>query len=117
MNILRDHDVTVVSSQIQVWHQTGGISDFSPRIEWPELVTVTASAKRHPTDKHDPETALLLAQARMYEKLAKKLFRQANGRIKHADDMRLDKTRRRKARKPKTVEEAAGKGVQWVKHG
>jgi len=55
------------------------------------------SAKREPNDPPNDDLALTLAYSRALGKLHKRLSRQATGWIKHADDIRDDHEKRKKA--------------------
>ena len=72
-DILSDNDATVA----RVLYQTGKTH-----------VHVTGSSKRERGDSYDRETGEALALARALEKLAAKLAKKAQGRIRHADSVR-----------------------------
>lgn len=59
-------------------------------LDTPEFV-VKANARRDPLDKPDTDLALLLAYARAYEKIGKKLLKRAEGRVRHNDYVREQK--------------------------
>lgn len=52
------------------------------------FLKATGEALRHPEDKHDSDVGVTLATARALSGLARKLERQANGRVKMHDDNR-----------------------------
>lgn len=54
---------------------------------------VTGSAKRDPRDRPDRNLALTLATSRALQKLANQFARQANGAVKHNDDVRRERKR------------------------
>ncbi len=84
IDIIQTHDVTA-----------GKVFVLLPGSNYKDgPILVQASAKRHPEDRDDPMTGELLVTARLYEKVAKRLYREARGRIKHADDMAAEKARR-----------------------
>lgn len=53
--------------------------------------TSTGVARRHPADTFNKEIGSKLALSRALSSLANKLERQANGAIKHAEDVRIDR--------------------------
>ena len=53
-----------------------------------EVISATGSAKREPGDVYDPETGQLLAMSRALDRLAGKLRRRANGRVRNADTIK-----------------------------
>lgn len=83
--VIISRDATVVQLTARV--DTGFISVTGAAKRFPG--GVDASGVKRPADKHDPETALLLATGRALESLARKMQRQANGRVKHNDDKRI----------------------------
>ena len=83
IDIIQTHDVTAAKAFVYLPGSHG------------DHILVQASAKRHPEDHEDPITGELLVTARLYEKVARRLYREAQGRIKHADDMAADKARRK----------------------
>ncbi len=79
----QDDDVTAVSIEVPtvtIDRRFGG-----RRVE---MVEINGSARRHPYDKRNNRIGLLLAQGRAYRRLADRLERQANGLIKHAQDVK-----------------------------
>ena len=56
------------------------------------MVEVTGEAKRTPGDKNRPEVGVKLATGRALERLGRKLQREANGLVRHADQIREAKT-------------------------
>lgn len=50
--------------------------------------TVKANSRRDPIDEPDEEVALLLAYGRAFEKIAKKLQKRADGKVRHNDNLR-----------------------------
>lgn len=56
-----------------------------------EEFSVFGEARRNSRDNDDPEVGLKLAYGRALDKIAKKMLRQANGKIKHNDDVRQDR--------------------------
>ena len=72
VTVLSDHAATVARVTYYSLYETG-----SP-------VSATGSAKREPGDEYDPETGRLLATARALEALARRLGKQASGRIRSA---------------------------------
>jgi Rv2632c-like len=58
-------------------------------------VTVAASARRDPHDKHNPDTGADLALARALGKMARRLERRGNGAVRHADWVREQRKARR----------------------
>jgi hypothetical protein len=58
-------------------------------------VTVAASARRDPHDKHNPDTGADLALARALHKMARRLERRGNGAVRHADWVRAQRAERR----------------------
>ena len=61
--------------------------------------TATGVAKRHPEDVFNREIGTKLAYARAFASIAAQLERQANGAVKHAEDVR--EIRAKQAAKPK----------------
>jgi hypothetical protein len=53
----------------------------------PSLI-VKANSRRDPIDTPDEEVALLLAYGRAFEKIAKKLQKRADGKVRHNDNLR-----------------------------
>lgn len=78
-NVMQTDDATIVEVNAP-FVALGGV-------ERPDL-RASGTARRHPTDTPNPEIGVLLAHARAYEKVAKRLHRKAAGLIKHADDVR-----------------------------
>jgi hypothetical protein len=58
-------------------------------------VTVAASARRDPHDKHNPDTGADLALGRALGKMARMLERRGNGKVRHADWVREQRAARR----------------------
>jgi len=56
-----------------------------------QITPVYGTSRRFPKDKPDAELAIMLATARAYESLAKKIKKRATGRVKHHDDMRAQR--------------------------
>ena len=54
-------------------------------------IEVVGDAKRHPDDKHDVDTAIMIARARAYSKLAGKLSKRADGMVVDNDNRRKNK--------------------------
>lgn len=84
-DIFYDHQATVVE-----------IDWFYNDIVDGGIETVTASAKKDPHDKFDPEIARDLALGRALQKLGRRLEKRANGRIKHNDEVRTSKRENKK---------------------
>jgi len=73
-----------------------------------EIIEATGEAVRHPEDKHDPELGLLLAHARAFDSLARKLDRRAQGLVKMNDH--------NKEYKKRQEEKARGKELSTEEH-
>lgn len=52
-----------------------------------EVVVVQGTAIRHPDDRFDADTGIMVATGRAYERLAENINRRANGQVKHNDDI------------------------------
>jgi hypothetical protein len=50
------------------------------------LIEATGEAVRDPADRHDDEVAIKLAAGRALETLARRVLKQANGKVKSLDD-------------------------------
>ncbi len=59
------------------------------------ILRKTGSSKRMPGDSYDPETGTALAVARALHRLANDLEKKAGGRVRHAEDARLQRAIRR----------------------
>lgn len=70
------------------------IAQIGLRIGGQELYA-SGTAKRHPDDEPNQEVARLVALERALGRLHRKVKRQADGLVKHADDMRADKAQKR----------------------
>jgi hypothetical protein len=93
--------------QVQVLtdpHATVARATLSADGYGPAIMTATGWSKRDNADEYDPETGTAIAVKRALENLARKLGRQAGGRIKHADSVRRDReeARRKRAAKQET---------------
>jgi hypothetical protein len=90
--------------QVQVLpdpHATTARATLSADGYGPAILTATGWSKRDNTDDYDPETGTAVAVKRALEGLARKLGRQAAGRIKHADSVRKDREEARRRREAK----------------
>lgn len=81
--ITQSGDATIVVLELDLLSATGEN----------EIVKATGTAKRAPGDRHDPETATLLALGRALEKLGAKVLKQGNGRVRHNDWLKANKKR------------------------
>lgn len=80
IKIMGDGNATVAHANL---FHVGGASSVSP------VAFGEGSAVREPSDKNDDVTAVTLAAGRALESLGKRLVKQANGRIKHADSNKV----------------------------
>lgn len=78
-------------NRMEFVHSDFTYAEVSMRLPNGEVVVASGFAKRDPIDKPDFELAQMLANARAFEVLSRKLFRRANGLVKHHDDMRAAK--------------------------
>lgn len=71
--------------------------ETSPGYGVPEVRKYVAEgeARRDPHDRRDTMTGVLLALGRAMEKLTERIMREAEGRVRHNDDMKADRARRR----------------------
>lgn len=70
-------------------------------VEWSHIVE--GEARRDSKDKQDPTTGVLLATSRALQKAVDIIERQANGRVKHADDMRVQKKHQKAKRQLRSL--------------
>ncbi len=50
-----------------------------------------ATSKRDPRDKHDPEIGAELAVSRLLVRVARRMERRVNGKVRHADQVKADR--------------------------
>ena len=81
----RNSDVVIIDTDHNIAHDVV-IVTISAVVQG-EMIECKGTAIRHPHDKFDADTGVLLATARAYESLAKKLHIRANGLVKHNDDV------------------------------
>lgn len=79
-NAVVTNDVTAVELHVEVRGMDG--CSF----------TVTGVAKRDPVDDFNPDTGAYLAMGRALEEASKVFLRKGKGLVKHADDMREQRT-------------------------
>lgn len=69
-------------------HATVAKATFTEAGTWQPVYTATGSSRVDGTDVYDPETGTALAVSRALHALGLQLYRQANGRVQHAESNR-----------------------------
>lgn len=96
------YDGDVAGVEIEVWDSSTLGGSF----------TVKANSRRDPIDSPDEEVALLLAYGRAFEKVAKKLQKRANGKVRHNDNLRDIKKVQNERKRQARLLELAGTDLQ-----
>ena len=112
IKVEQTHNVTIAEVEVVVRKEPGVDTHTGPAgSDWRDdfdFVTVKGDARRNPMDRHNPEIGVLLAQARAYEKLARKIRRQAEGMVRNAEHVRMARQTRQAIKKK---EEEGKEGV------
>lgn len=76
-----------------------------------EYIVAQGTARRCSEDKPDSEVAELYAYGRALQRLAKRLIKEADGKVKHKDDLRNRRVQDSKTRFSRPVQSATTAGV------
>jgi hypothetical protein len=78
--LMESHDATVARAEMEIGER---------------IFEVNASAKKHPIDREDQRIGELYAMGRTLERMGKKMQKLADGYVREADNVRLEKKNRK----------------------
>ncbi len=99
---------SLLKTNVTLKHQDNNVAVVEASLNLDDFgkVRATGVARRNPIDKQNRHLGRVLATARAYEALAKKLTRRANGELTHFENMqkaKVNKSQEVKASKTKRV--------------